>query len=118
MNYKLVDQLFSQATYDPSRMVNNVYHPYIPLQYSGEPIRFSITQEQYHKFAELIVEKCIQACLDNAEDVDNRDVFRTDKEREQAYRERWGTGSYECAELITQLFQDQHRGITTLIEED
>ena len=107
MKHTILDDLFNQATYEPNRMSAGIYHPYIPLQVSGEPLRLSITQEQYYKFAELIVERCIQACYANAEDVDNDDVFKDDKAREQAYRERFSTGSYECARLIQQLFEEQ-----------
>ena len=96
----MIDKLFSQATFEPDRMVGGMYHPYIPLQVGGEPMRLSITQAQYRKFAELIIQECVKICEQNAEDVDNGDVFRTDVQRAQAYRDRWSTGSFECAHLI------------------
>lgn len=59
MNERIM-KLFDQATFDESRVVDGVYHPYIPLQFYGEPLRLSITREQYHKFAELIIRKCVE----------------------------------------------------------
>lgn len=66
-NEKLIKKLFGEATFEPDRLINGWYHPYIPLQVYGEPIRLSITEEQYKKFAELIVEECISV-------VQNRDM--------------------------------------------
>lgn len=59
----LIKTLFTRATFEEDRVVDGVYHPYIPLQFVGEPLRLSITSEQYHKFAELIIEECINACM-------------------------------------------------------
>ena len=53
-----IKELWGQATFDESRMIGGIYHPYIPLQYGGEPIRYSITEDQIEKFAELIVREC------------------------------------------------------------
>jgi hypothetical protein len=104
----LIDKLFSQATFEPDRMVNGMYHPYIPLQIGGESLRLSITQAQYHAFAKLIVAECAKLCDENGEDVDNGDVFRTEPHRQLAYDRSWGAGSYECADLIRKQF-----GVTT-----
>jgi hypothetical protein len=100
----VIDKLFSQATFEPDRMVGGIYYPYFPLQVSGEPMRLSITQAQYHEFAKLIAAECVKLCEQNAEDVDNGDVFRTELDREKAYNYSWGAGSYECAELIRKQF--------------
>lgn len=99
-----IDQLFSQATFDTERMAGGVYHPYIPLQVSGEPMRWSITQAQYHAFAKLIAAECARLCDLNGEDVDNGDVFRSDTQRLTAYQTRFSTGNYECADLIRKHF--------------
>ena len=69
MNTQLIHKLFDVATFDESRVrsyVNEdgsqteIYQPYIPLTWCGEPTRFSITQEQINKFVELIVQECIE----------------------------------------------------------
>ena len=65
MNSELIRDLFNKATFDQTRLVDGVYHPYIPLQYGGEPMRFSITEEQYQKFAELIIRECAAIVNDN-----------------------------------------------------
>ena len=65
MNRQLIDELFYIATFDKSRMIDGVYHPYIPLQVSGEPIRYSITEDQMHKFAELIIKEVYKVADDN-----------------------------------------------------
>ena len=71
MNTQLIHKLFDVATFDESRVrsyVNEdgsqteIYQPYIPLTWCGEPTRFSITSEQINKFAELIVRECIGCC--------------------------------------------------------
>lgn len=103
----MIDQLFAQATFEPDRMVDGIYHPYMPLQFSGQPIRLSITQDQYRTFAELIIQECVKICVQNAEDVDNGDVFRTDPQRLESYRLRFHTGSFECADLIKGLLVEQ-----------
>ena len=103
-----IDKLFSEATFEPEQMRDGVYHPYIPLQFGGQPLRLSVTQDQYRKFAELITQECVKICEQNAEDVDNGDVFRTDPQRLESYRLRFSTGSYECAELIKGLIVQQH----------
>ena len=100
----MIDKLFSQATFEPDRMVGGMYHPHIPLQVAGEPMRFSITQEQYHAFAKLVAAGCVKICEQNGEDVDNDDVFRSEPHRQTTYETRWSTGSYECAELIRKQF--------------
>lgn len=100
----VIDKLFSQATFEPDRMVGGMYHPYIPLQVGGEPLRLSITQAQYHEFAKLIAAECARLCDQNGEDVDNGDVFRSEPHKQLAYETRWSTGSYECAERIRQMF--------------
>lgn len=61
MNEK-IKKLFNEATFEEDRLIDGIYHPYIPLQFAGEPFRFAITSEQYHKFAELIIEECIKIC--------------------------------------------------------
>lgn len=61
MNEK-IKELFAEATFEEERIVDGMYHPYIPLQIAGEEFRHSITQKQYHKFAELIVKECIEVC--------------------------------------------------------
>jgi len=38
MNSELIRDLFNKATFDQTRLVDGVYHPYIPLQYGGEPM--------------------------------------------------------------------------------
>jgi len=55
-----IKELFHQATFEEDRIVNGIYYPYIPLQFAGELCRLSVTSEQYHKFAELIVKDCVQ----------------------------------------------------------
>lgn len=65
MNRQLIDELFYIATFDKSRMIDGVYHPYIPLQVSGEPIRYSITEDQMHRFAELIIKEVYKVFDDN-----------------------------------------------------
>lgn len=100
----VIDKLFNQATFEPDRMVGGIYYPYFPLQVSGEPMRLSITQAQYHEFARLIAAECVKLCEQNGDDVDNGDVFRTEPHRQTTYETRWGTGSYECAELIRKQF--------------
>jgi len=55
-----IKELWGQATFDESRMIGGVYHPYIPLQYGGEPIRYSITEDQIEKLAELIIRECVR----------------------------------------------------------
>ncbi len=107
-NGSWLDKLFSEATFEPERMVGGMYYPYIPLQMAGEPLRLSITQAQYHKFAELIISHCVSLCEQNGEDVDNGDVFRTDPQRLESYRLRFSTGSYECANLIKGMIVQQH----------
>lgn len=104
----LIDKLFSQATFEPDRMLSGMYHPYVPLQVSGEPMRLSITQAQYHAFAKLIATECVKLCEQNGEDVDNGDVFRSEPHRQVTYETRWSTGSYECAELIRKHFGLEH----------
>lgn len=102
-----MDRLFSEAIFEPERMRDGVYHPYIPLQFGDQPLRMSVTQDQYRKFAELIIQECVKICEQNGEDVDNGDVFRQDALRLESYRLRFSTGSYECAELIKQLVEKQ-----------
>lgn len=103
-----IDQLFSKATFEPDRMVGGMYHPYIPLQVHGEPMRLSVTQAQYHEFARLIAAECAKLCEQNGEDVDNGDVFRAEPHRQLAYDRNWSAGSYECAELIRKQFGVDH----------
>ena len=103
-----MDKLFSQATFEPDRMRDGVYNPYMPLQFSDQPVRLSVTQDQYRKFAELIIQECVKICEQNAEDVDNGDVFRQDAQRLENYRLRFSTGSLECADLIKGLIVQQH----------
>ena len=55
-----IQGLWDKATFDESRIVDGVYHPYIALQFMGEPGRYSITDEQKAKFAELIVRECAE----------------------------------------------------------
>lgn len=54
MNQK-IKEFFSEATFEPDRLVDGVYHPYIPLQFSNEPWRYTITDDGIQKFAELII---------------------------------------------------------------
>lgn len=56
------------------------------------------------KFAELIINECINLCQENGEDVDNGNCFVKDAKRLDLYNNYCGTGSYECAELIKQHF--------------
>lgn len=58
--------LFENATFDESRIANGVYYPYIPLQTYGEPMRYSITAEQYEKFARLIIQEVYSTLEDLA----------------------------------------------------
>jgi hypothetical protein len=60
-----IKELWGQATFDESRMIGGVYHPYIPLQYGGEPIRYSITEDQIEKLAELIIQECANLAADH-----------------------------------------------------
>jgi hypothetical protein len=53
-----IKQFFSEATFEPDRLVDGIYYPYIPLQCSGEPWRHTITDDGIQKFAELIIEEC------------------------------------------------------------
>jgi hypothetical protein len=69
-----IKELFDQATFDESRMVDGFYHPYIPLQFHGEPVRLSVTREQYHKFAELIVRECYESCRGQVLDKETADT--------------------------------------------
>jgi hypothetical protein len=103
-----IDQIFSKATFEPEQMRDGVYHPYTPLQWGDQLLRLSVTQDQYRKFAELIIQECVKICEQNAEDVDNGDVLRTDPQRLESYRLRFSTGSYECADLIKGLIVQQH----------
>ena len=57
-----IQELWDKATFDESRIVDGVYHPYIALQFMGEPGRYSITDEQKAKFAKLIVQECVNCC--------------------------------------------------------
>ena len=59
-----IRELFHEATFDESSMIDGVYHPYISLQSYREPMRYSITKVQYEKFAELIVRECAQVIKD------------------------------------------------------
>jgi len=61
MNQK-IKEFFSEATFEPDRLVDGVYHPYIPLQFSNEPWRYTITDDGIQKFAELIVKECASIC--------------------------------------------------------
>jgi hypothetical protein len=108
-----MDKLFSEATFESDRMRDGVYHPYIPIQFSDQPLRLSVTQDQYRKFAELIIHECVKICEQNAEDVDNGDVFRQDAQRLENYRLRFSTGSLECADLIKGLIVQQHLSQST-----
>ena len=60
-----IQELWDKATFDESRIVDGVYHPYIALQFMGEPGRYSITDEQKAKFAELIVRECVTAIIND-----------------------------------------------------
>ena len=78
MNTQLIHKLFDVATFEEDRIRYNVewngeilekvYFPYIPLQYSGEDVRLSITPKQIEKFAELIVRDCAKTI--ESQDVD------------------------------------------------
>lgn len=105
MNINLIDRLFSAATYDHTKFIQGMYHPYIPLQFDNQPLRFSITQPEYHKFAQLIAEECAKICAELAEKVDNGDVFRNDPDRLKAYQDKLSTGILECANFIRQKFE-------------
>lgn len=59
----LIKKLFTKATFEEDRVVAGVYHPYIPLQITGEPFRFAVTSDQYHKFAELVIQECINTVI-------------------------------------------------------
>ena len=87
-----IKKLWEQATFDESRIVDGVYHPYIALQFAGEPVRYSITDEQKAKFAKLIIQECISIC----EDMDGVDNF------EQMMHPR--TPRYDCAIEIREHF--------------
>ena len=65
-----IQELWEQATFDESRIVDGVYHPYIALQFMGEPVRYSITDEQKTKFAELIVRECASIVYKTCQDGD------------------------------------------------
>ena len=74
MNTQLIHKLFDVATFDESRVRSyanedgsqtEIYQPYIPLTWCGEPTRFSITSEQINKFVELIVRDCAKIADDN-----------------------------------------------------
>lgn len=58
-----ISQLFSDATFEPERVVGGVYHPYIPLQIYGEEMRLSITPSQYQAFGKAIVEECLNILI-------------------------------------------------------
>lgn len=59
---KRITELWEQATFDESRVIGGVYHPYVPLQIAGQPTRFSVTEEQQQKFAELLIEEVEALC--------------------------------------------------------
>ena len=68
MNIELIRKLFSEATFDESRIKDGVYHPYIPLQFSDQPMQWSITDEQIEKFAKLIINEC-KKVIDPSDDL-------------------------------------------------
>ena len=75
MNEK-IKEFFSEATFEPDRLVDGIYYPYIPLQYSCEPCRYTITDDGIQKFAELIIQECRIAL---------RPMLRDMISREEAY---------------------------------
>lgn len=98
-------ELFHSATFDESRIVNGIYHPYLPLQIYGEPIRYSVTRDQYEKFARLVIQECIKTLNGVAEDIDNGDIFR-DQALLNKFEERWSAGVYYAIEKIEERFPD------------
>jgi hypothetical protein len=62
-----IRELFNIATFEADRFVDGGYYPHIPLQYHGEPTRYSITEAGYLKFAELIVRECAKICFRESE---------------------------------------------------
>jgi flagellin-specific chaperone FliS len=102
MNKNFVE-LFEEATFDESRIVNGMYHPYIPLQIYGEPIRYSVTKAQYEKFARLMIQECIKTLEEAADDIDNGDIFR-DQELLNKFEERWSAGLHYAIEKIEERF--------------
>lgn len=68
---KTISELFNEATFDERRLIDRIYHPYIPLQIYNQPLRFSITKEQYEKFAQLLIQECITIINDAAIHIDN-----------------------------------------------
>lgn len=104
----LIDKLFSQATFDPDRLVGHMYHPYIPLQVGGEPMRLSITQAQYHAFAKLVAAECAKLCESLTETSETPDLIRSDPNWLPEYGVQCNMQHYDCAELIRKQF-----GVTT-----
>jgi hypothetical protein len=58
MIQSLIKELFSKATFDENG-------PYIPLQSSREPMRWSITDDQLEKFANSVLEECYSWAKEN-----------------------------------------------------
>ena len=54
------NQMYNVVRINEDGSQTEIYQPYIPLTWCGEPTRFSITQEQINKFVELIVQECIE----------------------------------------------------------
>lgn len=102
---KSISQLFDEATFDESRIVSDIYNPYIPLQIYGEPIRHSVTKAQYEKFARLVIQECIKTLEEAAEDIDNGDIFR-DQELLNKFEEKWSAGLYYAIEKIEERFDE------------
>jgi hypothetical protein len=61
----LIEKFFNEATFEENQFKNGMYHPYIPLQIAGQPTRYSVTEEGYRKFAELIIRECSKVADDN-----------------------------------------------------
>lgn len=96
-------ELFEEATFEEDRIVDGVYHPYIPLQIYGEPSRYSVTKTQYEKFARLVIRECIETLEETADDIDNGDIFR-DQELLNKFEESWSAGLYYAIEKIEERF--------------
>lgn len=88
---KRIEELFNIATYEPDRFVSGIYYPYIPLQVAGEPLRYSITEYGYQKFAKLIVQDCIsQIAMIGVSNCDDPDVVWTVDKAIQNIKQHFG----------------------------
>jgi hypothetical protein len=61
-------------------------------------------------FAQLIVNECISAIEEAAEDIDNGDIFRN-QELLNKFEERWSAGLYYAIEKIQERLQNAKKSV-------